>query len=139
VKAGEKSLARYAVEEAHEHYKKAYDILGPKENKTEEEKKLLIDMLNSWGYVYYYLGEFKAFINLFNSHKDLVESLGDESRLGMFYAWLGIAYVTAGKPKDSYDYLCNALELGERSGDQKVVGYACFWLTWDMFILWPFC
>ena len=59
VKAGEKSLARYAVEEAHEHYKKAYDILGPKEDKTEEEKKLLIDMLNSWGYVYYYLGDMK--------------------------------------------------------------------------------
>jgi class 3 adenylate cyclase/tetratricopeptide (TPR) repeat protein len=130
VKAGEKSLARYAVEEAHEHYKKAYDILGPKENKTEEEKKLLIDMLNSWGYVYYSLGEFREFISLFNSHKDLVESLGDEARLGMFYAWLGIAHFMAGPQKDSYDYLRSALELGERSGDQKVVGYACAWLTY---------
>ena len=130
VKAGEKSLARYAVEEAHEHYKKAYDILGPKEDKTEEEKKLLIDMLNSWGYVYYSLGEFGKFINLFESHKALAESLGDESRLGMFYAWLGIANNLAGPQKDSYDYLRSALELGERAGDQKVVGYACTWLPW---------
>ena len=130
VKAGEKSLARYAVDEAHEHYKKAYDILGPKEDKTEEEKKLLIDMLNSWGYVYYSLGDMKAFINLFNSHKDLVESLGDEARLGMFYGWLGIANYIAGKPKDSYDFLRSALELGERSGAQKVVGYACAWLPY---------
>ncbi|MCK4829649.1 hypothetical protein KA005_78725, partial [bacterium] len=38
VKAGEKSLAKYAVEEAHEYYKKAYDILGHKEDRTEEEK-----------------------------------------------------------------------------------------------------
>jgi tetratricopeptide (TPR) repeat protein len=130
VKAGEKSLARYAVDEAHEYYKKAYDILGPKEDKTEEEKKRLIDMLNSWGHVYYSLGDMKAFINLFNSHKDLAESLGDEARLGMFYAWLGIANYLAGPQKDSYDYLRSALALGERAGDQKVVGYACAWLPY---------
>jgi tetratricopeptide (TPR) repeat protein len=130
VKAGEKSLARYAVEEGHEHYKKAYDILGPKEDKTEEEKKLLIDMLNSWGYVYYSLGDMKAFISLFESHKALAESLGDEARLGMFYAWLGIANFIAGPQKASYDYLRSALALGERAGDQKVVGYACAWLPW---------
>jgi tetratricopeptide (TPR) repeat protein len=130
VKAGEKTLARYAVEEAHEYYKKAYDILAPKENKTEEEKELLIDMLNSWGYVYYYLGEVRECINLFESHKALAESLGDKARLGMFYAWLGIANYMAGQQKDSYDYLCSALELGEGSGSQKVVGYACTWLTW---------
>ena len=130
VKAGEKSLARYAVEEAHEQYKKAYDILGPKEDKTEEEQKLLIDMLNSWGYVYYSLGDMKALINHFNSHKDLAESLGDEARLGMFYAWLGIANYLAGPQKESYDYLRSALELGERADDQKVVGYACAWLPY---------
>ncbi|MBW1774908.1 MAG: AAA family ATPase, partial [Deltaproteobacteria bacterium] len=130
VKAGEKSLARYAVEEAHEQYKMAYDILGPKEDKSEEEKKLLIDMLNSWGYVYYYLGDMKAFISLFESHKAVAESLGDKARLGMFYAWLGIAHYMAGPQKDSYDYLRSALELGERAGDQKVVGYACAWLPY---------
>jgi len=130
VKAGKKSLARYSVEEAHEYYKKAYDILTPIENKTEEEKKLFIDMLNSWGHVYYYLGDIKEFIKLFESHKDLVESLGDKARLGMFYAWLGIASYMAGKQKDSYDYLRCALELGEISGSQKVVGYACAWLPY---------
>jgi predicted ATPase/class 3 adenylate cyclase len=135
VKAGEKSLARYAVDEAHEHYKKAYDILGPKEDKTEEEKKLLIDMLNSWGYVYYYLGEFRIFINLLESHKALAESLGDEARLGMFYAWLGISNYLAGPQKESYDYLRSALELGERAGDQKVVGYACTWLPFTCALL----
>ena len=130
VKAGEKSLARYAVEEAHEHYKKAYDILGPKEDKTEQEKMLLLDMLNSWGYVYYYLGEIREWIHLLESHQTLAESLGDKARLGMFYAWLGCAFFTDGKPRDSYDYLRRALDLGEMSMTQKVVGYACTWLTW---------
>ena len=130
VKSGEKSLARYSVEEAHQYFKKAYEILAHKEDKTEEEKFILIDILNSWAYAFYYLGDIKEFIDLFNSHKDLAESLNDKARLGMFYTWLGVALFMAGKAKDSYEYLSSALELGENSGNQKVVGYACTWLTW---------
>ena len=48
----------------------------------------------------------------------------------MFYAWFGIAHYMAGKSKDSYVYLCKGLELGEDAGNQKVIGYACTWLTW---------
>ena len=66
VKSGEKSLARYAVEEAHQYFKKAYDILASKEELSEAEKIILIDILNSWGYAYYYLGEIKEFIDLFS-------------------------------------------------------------------------
>jgi tetratricopeptide (TPR) repeat protein len=129
-KSGEKSLARYAVEEAHQYFKEAFNILASKTEKSKAEKAALIDILNSWGYSYYYLGEFKEFIDLFRSHQPLAESLDDKARLGMFYAWLGIALWMAGKAKDSYEYLCKALELGENSGNQKVVGYACAWLTW---------
>jgi tetratricopeptide (TPR) repeat protein len=128
-KSGKKSLARYAVEEAHQYFKEAFNILAFKTEKSEVEKTALIDILNSWGYSYYYLGEFKEFIDLFRSHQSLAESLDDKARLGMFYAWLGIALWMAGKAKDSYKYLCKALELGENSGNQKVVGYACTWLT----------
>ncbi|MFC1896328.1 AAA family ATPase [Thermodesulfobacteriota bacterium] len=130
VKSGEKSLARYAVEEAHQYFKEAFDILASKADKSKAEEVALIDILNSWGYAYYYLGDFKEFINLLNSQKDVAESLDDSARLGMFYAWFGIALWMSGKAKDSYECLCNALELGENSGNQKVVGYACTWLTW---------
>jgi len=131
VKSGEKSLARYAVEESHQYFKKAFDILSPKENKSEEEKIILIDILNSWGYTYYYLGDIKEFLDRFRSHQSLAESMGDKARLGMFYAWFGIALYMAGKSKDSYEYLCKARELGESSGNQKVIGYACTWLAWS--------
>jgi class 3 adenylate cyclase/tetratricopeptide (TPR) repeat protein len=131
VKSGEKSLARYAVEEAHLYFKKAFDILSPKENKSEEEKIILIDILNSWGGAYYYLGDFKGFFERFKSHQTLAESLNDDARLGMFYAWFGIALYMAGKPKDSYEYLSKARELGENSGNLKVVGYACTWMPWS--------
>jgi class 3 adenylate cyclase/tetratricopeptide (TPR) repeat protein len=130
VKSGEKCLARYAVVEAHQYFKEAFDILASKTDKSKAEKVALIDILNSWGYAYYYLGDFKEFINLFKSQKDVAESLDDKARIGMFYAWFGIALWMSGKSKDSYEYLSNGLELGEKSGNQKVVGYACTWLTW---------
>jgi class 3 adenylate cyclase/tetratricopeptide (TPR) repeat protein len=128
VKSGEKSLSRYAVEEAHQYFKKAYDILASKEKLSEAEKIILIDILNSWGYSYYYLGEFREFIDLFKSHQDMAESLQDKARAGMFYAWFGIAHFMAGKSQTSYEYLCKGLELGEKADNQKVVGYACAWL-----------
>jgi tetratricopeptide (TPR) repeat protein len=131
VKSGKKSLARYAVEEAHQYFRDAYEIFRAKTDKTDSEKVALIDMLNEWGYVFYYLGDIKEWIDIFNAHKELVESLEDKARLGMFYAWLGIAYFMEGSPKVAYDYLTKALNLGEDCSDQKVIGYACTWLSWS--------
>ena len=97
------------MEEAHQYFRKAYDILASKEEISEAEKIILIDILNSWGYAYYYLGEIKEFIDIFSSHQALAESLEDKARTGMFYAWFGIAHYMAGKSKDSYDYLCKGI------------------------------
>jgi tetratricopeptide (TPR) repeat protein len=118
------------VEEAHQYFKKAYDILASKEELSEAEKIILIDILNSWGYAFYYLGESNEFIDIFSAHQALADSLGDEAKTGMFYAWFGIALFMAGKSKNAYDYLQKGLELGEKVKDEKVVGYACTWLTW---------
>ena len=132
VKSGEKSLERYSVEEAHQFYQQAFDILDAKGSvKTGEEKTILIDLLNSWGYVYYYLGDFKEFSSLFDAHRDMAESLEDEKRLGMFYVWLGIAVFMSGRIKEAYDYLIKAKLLGEKCGNRKIVGYACTWLSWN--------
>jgi tetratricopeptide (TPR) repeat protein len=130
VKSGEKSLARYAVEEAHLYFNQAYNILSAKEELSESEKRIFIDMLNSWSYAYYYSGQIKDWINLLKSHQSLAESLEEESRLGMFYAWIGCALITGCKPKKAYDYLLRSIEIGECTGDQKVIGYACTWLSW---------
>lgn len=130
IKSGEKSLARYAVEEAHQFYQEAYDILASKSNKTEEDKSLLIDLMNSWGYVFYFLGDVRTFTRLFESHRNTAESLNDTAKLGMFNVWLGIAIYMAGKMKDADEFLRKALEFGEKHNDQKMVGYACTWLSW---------
>ena len=130
VKSGEKSLERYAVEEAHQFYRQAYDILDKKTRKTEKDRALLIDLMNSWGYVFYYLGDVGTFTRLFESHRETAESLNDTARQGMFNVWLGIGIYMAGRMKDANEFLRKALAYGEKHKDQKVIGYACTWLCW---------
>jgi tetratricopeptide (TPR) repeat protein len=130
VKSGEKSLNRYALEESHQYFEQAFNILSKKTDKTKDEEGLLIDILIKWAFVFYYRAAFRDMIELLNAYKDLAESLDDKARLGMFYGWLGFAMWARGKAKDSYQYLCKALEMGEELEDQRVIGYACTWLTW---------
>jgi len=130
VRSGVKSLARYAVNEAHQYFRRAYDILASKEDLSEAEDNTLINILNSWGYVYYYLGDFRECIDIFKTHQDIAETLQDKARSGMFYVWFGTAHYMAGRTKEGYEYLQKALQLGESADDKKVVGYACTWLPW---------
>jgi tetratricopeptide (TPR) repeat protein len=130
IKSGEKCLGRYSLEEAHQYYRQAFDILTAKVDKSKEKVVTLIDLLNSWAYVYYYLGDFNELTKLLESNQDLAESLNDERRLGMFYVWLGVTYYMSGRIKESYELLQRAKDLGEKCDNLKVVGYACTWLTW---------
>ena len=48
----------------------------------------------------------------------------------MFYAWTGWALRSREKLRGGYDYLLKALHLAEEVNSQKVIGYACAWLSW---------
>jgi class 3 adenylate cyclase/tetratricopeptide (TPR) repeat protein len=130
MKSGEKSLKRYAVEESHQYYKEAFDILSQKPAKTKEEKELLIDILLKWAFAFHLRGDFKELEALFNTHQNLAESLDDKIRLGMFYHWLGVALWGIERYRDSYQYLLKALELGEDIKSPQIIGYACSTLAW---------
>jgi tetratricopeptide (TPR) repeat protein len=130
MKSGEKSLKRYAIEESHQYYQEAFDLLKNKPSMTDEEKGLLIDLLIKWAYVFYYRGDFNGLVSLFRDHEGLAESLTGRAVLGMFYAWLGFGLFCNGKAKESYEYLSKALKIGEEIEDRRLIGYACAWLTW---------
>ena len=130
MKSGEKSLKRYSVEEAHQYYKEAFDVITSKSEQLEKADFLLIDLLVKWSLVFYYRGAFRAQLDLLSGHLDLAESQKDKSRLGMFYAWLGFVLGLRYELRDSYEYLQKAINLGEEINDQQVVGYACAWLAW---------
>ncbi len=130
VKSGDKSLRRYAVAESHRYFREAFDLLTQNGPGTDEDKRLLVDLLIKWASVYYYSGEYRALQELLEAHKPFAEKWADNARLGMYYAWLSCALWHREMVREAYDYLHRALRLGEETGARLVVGYACAWLTW---------
>jgi class 3 adenylate cyclase/tetratricopeptide (TPR) repeat protein len=130
MKSGERSLKRYSVEESHQYYNEAFKLLVQKRDKTQEEKKLLIDILSNWTIVFYYRGDFKGLENVLRTQEGLVKSLNDKIRRGMFYISLSMASWGQEKLADSYYYLQKALKLGEETKNNYLIAYACTRLIW---------
>jgi class 3 adenylate cyclase/tetratricopeptide (TPR) repeat protein len=128
IKSGEKSLNRFALDEAHEYYQRAYELLSLRKERTEEENSLLFDLLEKWALVYYYYGTFRDLLTLFRTQETLAQTLKNKGQQGMFYAWLGFALWSQGKVKESYHYLQKGLKLGQQAEDLRVIGYAYAWL-----------
>jgi class 3 adenylate cyclase/tetratricopeptide (TPR) repeat protein len=129
MKSGEKSLARYAVEEADQCYEQAYQIIAARAERTREDVFALIDILTNWAYAFYYQGNFKKFLEVFTAHEMAAASLGNDPRSVMFYAWLGCAYWMTGKMNIAYEYAVKARDMAEDIGDRKGLGYALTWLS----------
>jgi predicted ATPase/class 3 adenylate cyclase len=129
-KSGEKSRARYSLEESHQYFKDAFDILSTMTAQTGEEQHQLIDLIIKWAKVYNFRGDFKGLTELMTAYRKLAESLEEKEKLGMYYGWLGHALKQREKLRDGYQFLCKALKLGEEIDNNRVIGYACSWLAW---------
>jgi class 3 adenylate cyclase/tetratricopeptide (TPR) repeat protein len=127
MKSGEKSLARYAVDEAYQYYEQAYRIVCAKTEK--EDASTLIDILTNWAYVFYYQGDFKKLLEVFTTHEKEAASLDDKAKSVMFYTWLGWAYCFTGKVNIAYERLVRARDMAKEVGDRKALGYALTWLS----------
>ncbi|MCL4500643.1 MAG: AAA family ATPase [Deltaproteobacteria bacterium] len=130
IKAGRKSLEKYAVQESHHYYQEAFEILEKISKKSAADKKRLVDFLNEWAQVFHYRGDFKGFTELLLDHKELAESIKDKARLGIYYGRLGFALYGAGQVRDSYEYSSKALRLGREIGSNPVIGLALANLPW---------
>ena len=131
IKSGDKSLKRYALEESHQYFKRAYDILSNKPEKTKDELGMLFDIINAWASVFYFVGDVSGFMKLLKVHEEDAERLDGEARQGMYYAWLGWALGMQEQVNESFKYLYKALEIGEKIDDSLVMGYACTWLIFS--------
>jgi class 3 adenylate cyclase/tetratricopeptide (TPR) repeat protein len=129
VKSGEKSIGRYALEESQQYFKQAFDLISEKPKKTKEEKKILVDLLIKWAFVFHLRGSYSDLTNLLKAHEDIAVSIDDKEKLGMFYAWLGLALQSREKLKDAHQYLHKALKIAEEINHYKVIGYANAWLA----------
>ena len=135
MQSGEKSLKRFALEEAHQNYRKAFELLTQASDMSPDEKKCLIHLFVEWALVFYYRADFKGLNELLNMHEDIAAGIGDNEYAGMFFAWLGFALYFRGKPQESYEYLQKALKIGEEINNSLVIGYACTWLPFTCTIL----
>jgi class 3 adenylate cyclase/tetratricopeptide (TPR) repeat protein len=124
MKAGEKSFSRYSLEESDRYFREAFELLTDKQNKSKEEKELLIDLLINWAIVLHHRAAFTEMINLLMDYKDIAVSLGDKTKLGMFYIRLGGAMEYSQRLKEAQYYLQAAITLGEEAKNQKIRDYA---------------
>jgi class 3 adenylate cyclase/tetratricopeptide (TPR) repeat protein len=129
IKAGEKSKERHSIEETHQYFKEAFDILSSYPNRSKKEDALLIDILIKWSVVFSIRGDYKGLHEMFSAHEEMVKNFGDEQRQGMFYFWLGVSLAQRTRYKEAYPYLLKALEIGENNENPQVIGYACAWLA----------
>jgi tetratricopeptide (TPR) repeat protein len=130
MRSGEKSLARYAVAEAHQYYEQAYRIISAKDPRTKADSISLIDILTNWAYAFYYLGDFKRLTELLALHENEAASIDDETKKAMFYAWFGWALWGTGRFKGAHEYLMRAKGIAERLGERRVLGHTYTWLSW---------
>ncbi|HKO91080.1 MAG TPA: AAA family ATPase [Polyangiaceae bacterium] len=128
IKSGEKAVNRFALEEAREHFKQAYDLLRESDG-TEEQRELQAHLLEKWAAVFYYYGDFRDLLQLFGTHGALIQSLKTKSRRGMLIAWSGMALFFRNHPEKAYRTLLKALAIGEEVGDARLIAYASSWLT----------
>ena len=130
MKAAEKSLKRYSVQESHAYYKDAYQLMMDNPTHRKDNQDLFYDLLNKWSLVYYYRGEFKEQTDLLKSHESEADLIQSVEIRGMFYGWLGFNLSFRKETEDSYRYLQKALKIGKETKNQRVIGYAYTWLTW---------
>ena len=131
MKSGAKSLGRYALQESHRYYQRAFDLLIDTPDTSPGQEKMFIDLLIHWAYVFYFRGDFKTLVKLLSDHEARAATLEDQATHGMFVAWFGFALYMSGGGDISRKQLLHALEIGKKINHQQLVGYACTWLAWS--------
>ncbi len=130
IKSGEKAVNRFALEEAQEHFQQAYDLLVAEASEgSPRHQELKARLLEKWATVFYYYGDFRDLLQLFNTHEALIQSLTNQARRGMLLAWTGKALFFRNQPEEAYRSLKKALAIGEQTSDKRVIAYASTWLT----------
>ncbi len=130
IKSGDKSLKRYSLDESHDYFQQAFDLLEAMSDKSVQTSEIMIDLLNRWAFVYYYSGDYKNFDKLFSSKKHLIKLINDKNLIGMFYAWQGNILWQTGHFVKAKRSLIKAKDIGTQINNNKIVGYAASWLSW---------
>jgi class 3 adenylate cyclase/tetratricopeptide (TPR) repeat protein len=125
--AGEKSLARSAVAEAHQFYAQALELETSRAGGTEAG---VLDLLSQWAFVYYYQGHFRQLHELLGEYAHLAGRVDDLRVKAFFEAMLGCALWHRELFTEAYERLSRAADMARGIGESRILGYAACWLTW---------
>ena len=130
IRSGEKSLEKYAVEESHGYYERAYRLLNRIAAPTTVEMAMLIDLIIKWYFAFNKRGLFREMLDLLRSHEAAVNDFGDPLRTGMYEVCMGWALQRRELVTESYTYLTRALTIGQDLDDDNLIGYSSAGLCW---------
>ncbi len=125
IKAGDKAFKRYAIDEAHYFYLTAFKILNDMNQKSQYEEMLFMDLLIDWAMIYHIKGAFSEYIDILKKYENFAATLGNNEKLGMFYARLSNALHFNLEIKDACVYAQKALKIGEEIRSEKIICYSC--------------
>lgn len=125
MKSGQKSKQRYAVDEAHQYYQRAYELLHDLRDRSSQRTVLLANVLIEWFFVFNVRGIFNEMVDLLKQHEDEVTALENPFLQGMYCCCIGWALQRRESLNESHAYLKKALHIGEKAVKRDVLAYAC--------------
>jgi class 3 adenylate cyclase len=130
MKAGDKCLAKFALNEAHRSFQEAYELLLANPQQWRAWNITLIDLLNRWSFVLYFQSDWNGMHRILSKHKETALNINNRATKAMYYAWLG--WHSMGMEKYDYGekYLLKALKIGEEIQDHKIIAYVYTWYSW---------
>jgi class 3 adenylate cyclase/tetratricopeptide (TPR) repeat protein len=130
IQSGRKSLQRYAVEESHQYYLEAYELLTGMQHLSPAEEKLLVEVIVYWFPVFYYRGRFLQLEGIMEAHLELAETVADKELLGKYCVGVGMCYWAREKYSVAYAYFHRAVKIGQEIGSRPLTGMSFAWLPW---------
>jgi tetratricopeptide (TPR) repeat protein len=133
VYSGEKSVERFALDQADSYFSRARVLIETaKPQRGPDGELLAVDLVTRWAPVFWYRGDFLGLEQLLNEHADAgTEELPDAQR-GRFAAWLGTTCWNRQMLDSSRTWLEEALRVAEEAGDETTMCFAHAWLSYTL-------
>jgi hypothetical protein len=128
-RSGDRAVDRYAIDEAHQHYATAYDLLMTEPPSSHRDRMLAL-VLCDWMQIHYYRADFIGMDALLARHIESIEALDDPRLRAMALAWYGWVSTMRYDLVAAARRLGMARRLGEEHGLPEVIAHAETWSVW---------
>ncbi len=132
MKVGDKCLAKFALNESHQSFQGAYELLMANPQQWQDWDITLIKLLNRWSFVLYFQSNWSGGQRLLNKHEETTLNLKDRAITAMYYAWLGWFHLGIEEYENGEKFLLKALKIGKEIQDQKIIAYVYTWYSWTL-------